>query len=329
MPAACYAGDPVAPVLVMRGDVAETFDFDVTCRATPLIGPSTATAHTVRLANGLRELPLFTGTADELAELTWDIAHEGISVLSGRIRVLRPPFSAVPARVEGENLFDAGGTQLVFVPHRQSGHYLQPAISLDQAFGHLVCVDDFLAAQGLPGSEGIVAFDRIVQRIVDGPDRPTVRHVSLPEWDDNTDGFGPLLKIVQVPAAIPRGTDVVVLSLGLKDMLFRQDTESFERQIAAVSDLVSASLEYPVIWVTPPPFPGDSADARAFAAAVRRVAEARGMPVADLYTAFLGMRSGSRPFFVKRGLALSDSGQNLAAQVIARALLQANRGHYR
>ena len=49
---------------------------------------------------------------------------------------------------------------------------------------------------------------------------------------------------------------------------------------------------------------------------------ARGMPVVDLYTTFSGMRSDVRPFVSRQDTVLSEEGQGLAAQMIARTLLQ-------
>jgi hypothetical protein len=60
---------------------------------------------------------------------------------------------------------------------------------------------------------------------------------------------------------------------------------------------------------------------RPFAAAVRRVAEARRIPVADLYTALQGIHHDVQPFMRDWDLSLSRTGQDLTAQMIARALL--------
>jgi hypothetical protein len=156
---------------------------------------------------------------------------------------------------------------------------------------------------------------------VDGPDRPIVRHAPLPDWESVPDAYGPFLKLVQIPRAVALGTDVVVISVALRDVLAGVDPDAFERQLAALGDLIAFSMDCPVLWVTPPPYPADPDRIRPYAAAIRRVADARRMPVADVYTAFIGMRSESRPLFRRRDLALSASGQALAAQVIARALL--------
>jgi hypothetical protein len=99
-----------------------------------------------------------------------------------------------------------------------------------------------------------------------------------------------------------------------------KDAETMERWAAAMSDIVGTTRSRPVLWVTPPPYPPDPERVRPFAAAVRRVADARRMPVADLYTAFRGAGDDAGVFFRRGDLALSDRGQALCALVIARAL---------
>ena len=58
-------------------------------------------------------------------------------------------------------------------------------------------------------------------------------------------------------------------------------------------------------WLTPPPFPSGLESVRPCAAAVRRVADARAMPVADLYTAFSGLPLRDRLFTRTQDLALA------------------------
>jgi hypothetical protein len=93
----------------------------------------------------------------------------------------------------------------------------------------------------------------------------------------------------------------------------------FERHVAAVTDVVFSRFRHPVVLVTTPPYLSDPVRAREFAFAIRRVADARGIPVADLYSAFMGMGSVDR-FFAGNDLELSEDGARLTAQVIARAL---------
>jgi hypothetical protein len=140
-------------------------------------------------------------------------------------------------------------------------------------------------------------------------------------YSDGTQAYGPLVKLVSVPAAIGPEADVAVLSVCLGDLLARRDPEVFEREAAALSDLLAGARNCPVLWVTPPPFPSMPGRTRPYAAAVKRVAAARLIPVADLFTAFKSRGAGMQDLFLGDNPALSGRGHELAARVIARALL--------
>ena len=58
---------------------------------------------------------------------------------------------------------------------------------------------------------------------------------------------------------------------------------------------------------------------RPYAAAVQRVADARRIPVADLYSALLGIPDS--PFADDYGFELTVDAEALAAQLVARAML--------
>jgi hypothetical protein len=222
----------------------------------------------------------------------------------------------------GDALFDrAGGTRLVLVPFSGAGRFSQPVIETEQAFGHLLCVDDFVSPPGLDMVGALKAYDRVLARIVDGPERPWVTHVPVSSQRHAEGSHEPLLRLVDIPSAVQPETDVVILSIGLEDVLARQKPKTFERYVAALSDIVAVSQRRPVIWVTPPPYVGEEDRIRPFAVAVQRVADARRIPVADVFTAFRGMRDVQR-LLRDEGLALSENGQSMVAQLVARAMLR-------
>ena len=126
---------------------------------------------------------------------------------------------------------------------------------------------------------------------------------------------------MDVPRAVGAHAAVAVLSVGLRDLLNGQGAAAFECQAAALTDLLTASKGVRVVWVTPPPYPSELDRAREFAAAIRRVAEPRGLDVADLFTRFRCEERNWRAFFSANPLALSERGHRLAAQEIARAVV--------
>jgi lysophospholipase L1-like esterase len=150
-----------------------------------------------------------------------------------------------------------------------------------------------------------------------------VRYAALPGWDQFPGAFGPVRKLIDVPAALRlERADVAILSIGLQDMLVTKDVDHFERMAAALSDVVAASMKIRTVWVTPPPYPSDPDRSRVFAAVIRRIAEARGIPVADLYTAFRCASDRRHVFFSANPLVLSEQGQRLAGQEIVRVLME-------
>ena len=324
LPASCFAEDSVSPALRLVGLLPPGGTVDAVWEIRDRAGGSKVSSRTVTLGGEPVRLPLLPGKveAGSLLSIHWQVKHSGVDIGAGTAKFMAPPFDELPARVVGDGVFGSNGAQLVFIPHRHPGLFTQRPISSRQAFGKLLCVDDFLATPALPNGTGATPFHRTLARIVDGPRNPVVQYAPSPLWELSPEAYGPLLKLLQVPAAVGEGTDVVVLSIGLRDLTELKETAAFERLIAAVTDMVAATMKHPVIWVTPPPYASHPERAREFAAAIRRVADARRIPVADLYTTFRGMREEVRPFARGRDLVLSEAGQTLAAQSIARALLQ-------
>ena len=106
----------------------------------------------------------------------------------------------------------------------------------------------------------------------------------------------------------------------LAALLWEVAPEAFERQIAALTDILLASKRR-VVWVTPPPYPTELDRIRLFAAAITRVAESRQVPVADLFTGFLCTEDKSHPLFCTERLVPTGRGHMLAGKIIAGALL--------
>lgn len=324
LPAVCYPSDEVEPGLRLSGQLpAETGMLQVSWTVTDAAGARTTGGREVTLVpDAPARLTLGKFAAGRIATVSWQVQHRRGTLGAGTIRFLKPPFAALPARIEGDRLYDAAGVQLILVPSPEPTRLVQGRIPTRKALGKLTCIDDFLAIPGLPGRASLVTFDQVLARLVGGPNRPAIKYAPLAPWEQFPNAYGPLVKLQQVPAAIDASTDVAILHIGMADYLEHKDPEVFERQLAALCDLILGSLKCPIVLVTPPPYPPNPADIRPYAAAIRRVATVRQIPVADLFTAFQGMPGTlPRSFFSGSSMTLSQSGQNLAAQVIAKALL--------
>ena len=320
LPAVCFGRDKVVPFLRLQGVDPSGVAIDVNWEIQFRSGVVEKGHQEVVPRNQAQMVSLAPAVAGELETLRWSVSHRQARLAGELIRFVRPPFSALPARVEGDRLYDAKGTRLVLIPKEEAlASRSAPADPL-RHFGRMVCVDDSLAVAGFrePGCE---PFDRILARLLKGR-LDEVRYVALPPWEKFQESYGPLRKLVDVPAALRLAqADVAILSIGLQDLLAVKDIASFERQAAALSDVVVTSMNIPTVWVTPPPYPSAPDRSRVLAATIRRVAEARGIPVADLFTAFSCASDGRHVFFQENPLILSDQGHRLVGQQIVRALM--------
>ena len=321
VPAVCFGGERMAPYIRIQGagpaDLAMEASWEITRHS-----GGVERGHQDISPKGTQELlalPPVTGADTD--SIHWRISHRQVTLTEESIAFLHAPCAVRPVRIEGDRLYDAQGRRLVLVPAEGSGSFRQPSLTQTHRLGRLVCVDDTLAVPGLLATGGQEPFDRILARLLTGRIND-VRYAALPEWERFQDSYGPLRKFVDVPAALSRErADVAILSIGLRDILETRDVGVFEREAAALSDLVAVGMGIPVIWVTPPPYPVAPERSRVFAAAIRRVADARGMPVADLFTAFRCAADNRHTFFQDNPLALTDEGHRLAGQQIARALV--------
>jgi len=184
-----------------------------------------------------------------------------------------------------------------------------------------VAADSLPAATEGDGGTFAAVCGSILANAADGV---RVRRVSPRSWEQSPGAYGPLLKLVEIPGFVSNATDTVVLSVGLRDILELRDAEAYERSLAALADILAASRGLRIVWVTPPPYGTSPVSLRAFALAVRRIADARAMPVADLYSGLIGMGDERGAFFERGGLTLSGAGQRLAGEIVARALTSAH-----
>jgi hypothetical protein len=117
---------------------------------------------------------------------------------------------------------------------------------------------------------------------------------------------------------------VAVVSIGRDHFLKYNKPQEYERVLACVTDIILSRRSMRAVLVTMPPAGNDSEAVREYAAAVRKVADARGVPVADLYSGFMGMGPGFQTLG-PGGSELSDAGLKFASQVTARVIVQGYR----
>ena len=114
------------------------------------------------------------------------------------------------------------------------------------------------------------------------------------------------------------------MSMGLNHLITRDRPAEFERILSAVADMLLSRRAMRMVIATLPPVGTDKEKARDYAVAVRRVAGARGVPVADLYSGFMGMRREAS-LFEGKGPEVNDDGLRFAGQIIARSIVSGYR----
>jgi len=322
LPPVVFPGDRLDPWLRIEGDAPAAARFVLEWAWTGRDGETRVQSREITARQIPIRFPIGRFLASEAETLNWRLRHEGVTLFGETIRLAAAP--AAPLRVEGEALY-AGSERVVLRPDDRARRPGQRRITLDDLFGNVLFLDDFLSRPGVALSDPGDAWHHRLARLLDGPDRPRVRLVHPPRAEREPEAWAPLLKFTLSPSAAMRQPTLIAISIGLGDLLGGLNEEDYERQAAALTDVWIAATPAPVVWLTPPPYPGRVDGARAYAAAIRRIARARAVPVVDLFTAFIGAGAMGSPerFFEAGAPSLTPEGRELAAQVAARALLQA------
>jgi hypothetical protein len=322
LPAVAFPDDPVAPRIRVVGRMPGTLRFRLEWTQWRADGTAIEGHADLAPGNAVVEHPLPAGAAGGFRRLHWRLLHTGAVLIEQETLLLTPPFDTLPHRAVGDALYDAQGRRLVLLPHRSRMGYRQPPLTQAQIFGHILLLDDALLNPGPAPDPAARRLDRELSHILDGPDLPIVHTASPAPWSAHPEAYGPLAVLHEATGLLrDPAPDLVVLSLGFRERAAGLHPRDFERRAAALSDLISTTLRRPVVWVTPPPGDPVEDSARAYAQAVRRVADARAMPVVDLFSAFMG-EAAHGPAWMHAGLpSLTGEGHRRAAHLVARALL--------
>lgn len=311
-PAACFRADMLEPALMTQGNWPAALPLRLTACLRRLDGREQTNTFSITPSHTPAATRLAACPAGEFDSLSWSLSHLGVILTNGALAALHPPFPARPARLAGDRLEDDAGRRLVYVVPRLPAASPTPPLALTNM--PLLLIDDFITARAAPESSGTPAgFAMLLGDALAEP----VRILPLSDWRDPADAWKPLLKLVEVPERAGPAPARLLLAIGGQDCAAGISPDDFERQAAALSDLL-LQAGHAVTWVTPPPFPERPDKARLYAVAIRRVAESRHLPVVDLYSLFAGAEAGGRDLFDElRPACLSAQGRKLAVERIA------------
>jgi hypothetical protein len=244
----------------------------------------------------------------------------------GHVSVERLPFRSWPTAVAGGRFEAGAGEQIVLASSPEGRRKMRPNGIDGGSPLSVMCIDDVLVPQGLPVEYRAMPYDRVLAHLVEDVGvtvvdrRPLSPDSSIPE-----SGEGPLVRLLEAVrfGGIDTGS-VLLVSIGLQDLLRGVEPSAFERQLSVICDRLLELGTRRLVLVTPPPYPHHEVNLRAYSVAIRRVAEARRIPVADVFTGISGLGVGERLFFPEHNLALTARGHRLAAQILTKTLMEQN-----
>ncbi len=306
LPPAAFRADWLEPTLLTRGQWPDTLSLELTALLITSNAPPLTNIFFLQPSHYDRPLQMARCRAGEFLQLEWTIRHQGTVVTNGRIRAFHPPFPPHQTYVVADRLLDEDGQQIVYVVPRLPPPLPFPLLPP----APIRLLDDFLVHPSIPEAATTLP-SLIAERL-----KEEVSYHPLRDHRTLSSAWTPLLKFEEIPSLAGSPPARLVLAIGGQDLENDLPPEQFERQAAALSDrLLSAG--FALIWATLPPFPERTEKARAYAIALRRVAESRRIPIADLFTVFSGSESEGSPLFSDLfPMSLTARGRRIAADII-------------
>jgi lysophospholipase L1-like esterase len=234
------------------------------------------------------------------------------------------PFAAWPGTVSGGGFDDGAGGQVVLVTSPEVRQGVLAAGGGKESGGSILWIDDVLVSRALHVVQPAAECDRVLAELgKDGGVGEVERRLLSSDEALCGDGDGALGRLLETVRSGSGATGcAVVVSVGLQDLLRGVGPGVYERQLSVMCDRLRATGARRLVLVTPPPYPHLEEGLKAFAVAVRRVAAAHGVPVADVFTGVMGARGGTPVFSADHNLAMTSYGHRLVAQVVARTLAE-------
>ena len=314
VPPFCYGEDTLQPELVIRTTLPEGKTFLL--RATlhhrlPGREPISMEKEVVPSENWGR-LPLPACRVADLSFIEWEVLHAGRVLASGKTNFEHAPFKHAPDDSLSDFLL-YGGSPISFVPRRTRAGASSHCITLPQQ-AKIALLDGFAAPMGGFGKDALDRFSNAL-----GGTASIQRYTIGGFLQDK--GLATSRRGLALAASLSTigKPDLLVLAPDFSEIANGAPIEEFERHLAALTGLACEALDIPTILMTPPPGLLASASLettpamRPFAEAVYRVADAYGVPVADLYSL---CRTRNATATAPNG-SLTEEGAELAGKAVA------------
>lgn len=321
IPAVCYERDVVRPRFELRGDAPETMSLDVVVSVKKTDGSTEQTKEALRLEQQWADAVLSPVVADAVASFRWSVAYGGVDIACGRISFLRPPLQPVDLQAVGDMFFNGEEGRCVFVLSPYSP--LSPPSHRYRAGFPVVFLDAALGTSVHFRGDSAQRFDARLPALLQG-DKEAFYYRDASWQPDLVYAQQSLARVAALSQDYAGFKGTLVLAFGGEAILNEQPVADFERELAALCAILNAFPGIDLILATPPSYEGAEAKARHLAEAVQRVADVQGLEVADIFTAVRAL--GDDADEVLEGMHVTEIGQQLAAQVFARALSRVMAG---
>ncbi len=309
VPAVCYADDRVHPIIRVRTSAADGLAYELHTGVEWAAGGCSNLTHAVVTDRGWARVYLCEMEAGAVARVTWSLRHCGVELDRGTVRFLREPYGVLPDTVSGETL-KAGDEFVVLLASKASRGEPVAAGRAPAGTNGVVLLDGFIygtsnAERRTPNAEP--EKGNLIPETLNPETLSRVVDVQSVEQGEAASGMSLLLPFVAVKTVLP--ADTVVYAPSLLSITREGGTADFERRLSAMAGLLSgpACGRPRVLLVVPPAFdvlPGcgcvageapcaHAAEARKYAGAVVRVADAHGVETVDLFTAFQTAPTGA------------------------------------
>jgi PA14 domain len=257
------------------------------------------------------------------------LVYEGIPIITRAIRIVPANSGDVKLIVRDGMLLDEKDKHLMLrlgaMEYTGSLAPFSKAATRKQAV-KILCIDDALA-----GTDG-AGYPALLQKMM----KQTGIKATVTRIGNDPDSACDLGQLMELPKLVSETKpDLIILASSLRQVIAFESAENFERRLHALVDRLESVQNAGILLIVPPPVLANPSFGKGYSLAVKRVAIAKGLPVADAHAAFLtavveerGVMAW-RKFYRKPGgvmpvynLAPTKPGQEIIAREIWKRLFK-------
>lgn len=292
IPSICDINDTVSPEIQGNCDAPDSvpirFEAEVVSRTSGCLVTNSYYS-VIAFDRGWGRLRTSSYIVRDLVAINWKATHLGTVIESGSVEFLKRPYGVVPDSISGTSLM-YGNREIVPVTRttlnadRPQKRYQR--LTMRTAMGNLAVIDGFITSTTQGGLEVGVLFDAVLTNSL-----PLKSYSRITQHDLNPNHQVPfsgrnLLQLLT--AGKVKSGSTVVIAPEIRGEYFGEGLADFRKRLSALTAFLKDAAQCRIIMLTPPdgiPGAGYSTETtRAYAAAIRLVADIENLEVVDLYT---------------------------------------------